>query len=207
MIGGKTVVGSFPHPVSELFCVGVSFFPSVLFSLLLTKHFWRKRMKFQLRSVFFTFTVVYSEKRCRSARFYTPQISLHIICWNCVLSYCYSSQIEWPIDKWQLSVVNLATKNMTDIVFHVSSVHKIRNDSRYDPSVRTRKISLKRVNGETISNVRFWIEKLTTGQILNPDFYNTSDIDLEFSEGVRFGACFFRKKIISAKKGCVSATF
>ena len=104
------------------------------------------------------------EKHCYSAGFYAPESSVHNLCENCVLSYCYSSHIERRIDVWQLSVVHLATRSITHIVFYFSSwkLVGINVDRRYDHSVRTWRTRWKSDFGEKVEKVLklvgFWIK-------------------------------------------------
>ena len=127
-----------PQPESGRCCVNVSFLPSLFFLLLTQKH-WRNGMEFYINCVSFVFSNVYIDNYCSSAGFYAPRSSLHNLCENCVLSYCFFPHIQRQIDVQQLSVFNLATKSIAHIVFYFSLLKKvlINVDRKCHHSVRT----------------------------------------------------------------------
>ena len=115
------MVGNVRQPKLGRFCVGVNLLPSFSFSLLLKENDWRKVLEFQAKFVFLLFSQFCKLKNLVSLLDFMLQRVLIWVSVETVWCQRYSSRN----DVWHLSVFYLATKSVTDIVFHFSSLLQV----------------------------------------------------------------------------------
>ena len=89
---------------------------------------------------------------------------------------------------WQLSLVYLATKTITDIIFHFSSLQQvdIRVESGYSFSIRDRETIYSQISVKKFTTRQIFSQNFFTHQSLKQVCYNASDSALKILQHVRF---------------------
>ena len=90
---------------------------------------------------------------------------------------------------WQLSLENLATKTITDIIFHFSFLQQVDirfEQGGYDHSVRSRETIYSQISVKKFTTRQIFSQNFFTHQSLKQVCYNASDSALKILQHVRF---------------------